>query len=110
MNRMVMNPAGFTFSDGTHLPRGSFIAAATYATHHDDAHYADAEVFDGFRFARMRAGAEEGGADSAKFGMVTPNAEFLSFGLGKHACPGVRLSCVIFLPRPAAITQRLLTS
>ncbi|KAJ7913150.1 cytochrome P450, partial [Mycena leptocephala] len=88
MNRMVMNPAGFTFSDGTHLPRGSFIAAATYATHHDDAHYADAELFDGFRFARMRAGAEEGGADSAKFGMVTPNAEFLSFGLGNHACPG----------------------
>ncbi|KAJ7929739.1 cytochrome P450 [Mycena leptocephala] len=88
MNRMVMNPAGFTFSDGTHLPRGSFIAAATYATHHDDAHYADAELFDGFRFARMRAGAEEGGADSAKFGMVTPNAKFLSFGLGNHACPG----------------------
>ncbi|KAJ7058930.1 cytochrome P450 [Mycena amicta] len=86
MNRMVMNPTGFTFSDGTHLPYGSFIAAATYATHHDDAHYADAETFDGFRFARLRG--EGGGADSAKFGMVTPDAEFLSFGLGKHACPG----------------------
>ncbi|KAF7368811.1 Cytochrome P450 [Mycena venus] len=89
MNRMVTNPAGFTFSDGTHLPQGSFMAAATYATHHDDAHYAHAEVFDGFRFARMRAGdGGEGGAESMKFGMVTPDPTFLSFGLGNHACPG----------------------
>ncbi|KAJ7871868.1 cytochrome P450 [Mycena olivaceomarginata] len=86
MNRMVTNPAGFTFSDGTHLPRGSFIAAATYATHHDDAHYANADMFDGFRFVSMGGG--EGGTESAKFGMVTPDPAFLSFGLGKHACPG----------------------
>ncbi|KAJ7192474.1 cytochrome P450 [Mycena haematopus] len=87
MNRMVTNPAGFTFSDGTHLPHGSYIAAATYATHHDDANYVHADVFDGFRFARMRGG-EGGSTESAKFGMVTPDATFLSFGLGKHACPG----------------------
>ncbi|KAF8155335.1 cytochrome P450 [Mycena galopus ATCC 62051] len=85
MNRMVTNPAGFTFSNGTHLPQGSFIAAATYGTHHDDAYYEHAEVFDGFRFARMRADTD---GEGAKFGMVTPDATFLSFGLGKHACPG----------------------
>jgi cytochrome P450 len=97
MNRMVANPAGFTFSDGTHLPRGTFIAAATYATHHDDAHYANADVFDGFRFVPIGVGAGgEGGTESAKFGMVTPDAAFLSFGLGKHACPGVRFSSSIF--------------
>ncbi|KAJ6551781.1 cytochrome P450 [Mycena capillaripes] len=84
MNRMVTNPAGFTFSDGTHLPGGSFVAAATYATHHDEAHYANAEVFDGFRFAHLR----EGEGESAKFQMVTPDAAYIAFGLGKHACPG----------------------
>ncbi|KAJ7653140.1 cytochrome P450 [Mycena polygramma] len=85
-HRMVMNPAGFTFSDGTHLPGGSYIAAATYAMHHDDAHYAQADVFDGFRFARRRAEGPTG--DSAKFQMVTPDAAYLAFGIGKHACPG----------------------
>jgi cytochrome P450 len=86
MNRMVMNPAGFTFSDGTHLPCGSYVAAATYATHHDAAHYENAEVFDGFRFARMRDAV----GDNGKFQMVTPDATYISFGLGRHACPGVR--------------------
>ncbi|KAJ6555170.1 cytochrome P450 [Mycena vulgaris] len=83
MNRMVVNPAGFTLSDGTHLPVGSYVAAATYATHHDEAHYENAEVFDGFRFARMRT---EG--DPGKFQMVTPDTTYISFGLGRHACPG----------------------
>ncbi|KAJ7814743.1 cytochrome P450 [Mycena olivaceomarginata] len=78
MNRMVTNPAGFTFSDGTHLPRGSFIAAATYATHHDDAHYANADTFDGFRF----------GGQKARSSGWSRQIQFLSFGLGKHACPG----------------------
>ncbi|KAJ7708351.1 cytochrome P450 [Mycena rosella] len=84
MNRMVMNPAGFTFSDGTHLPSGSYVAAATYATHHDEAHYENAEVFDGFRFARMR----DAEGDPGKFQMVTPGTTYISFGLGRHACPG----------------------
>ncbi|KAJ7148805.1 cytochrome P450 [Mycena crocata] len=85
MHRMVVNPEGFTFSDGTHLPGGSFLAAATYATHHDEAHYSNADSFDGFRFARMRAAAE---GETAKFQMVTPDTTYFSFGLGKHACPG----------------------
>ncbi|KAJ7708346.1 cytochrome P450 [Mycena rosella] len=84
MNRMVMKPAGFTFSDGTHLPGGSYVAAAMYATHHDEAHYKNAEVFDGFRFARMR----DAKGDPGKFQMVTPDTTYMSFGLGRHACPG----------------------
>ncbi|KAJ7143757.1 cytochrome P450 [Mycena epipterygia] len=84
MNRMVMNPAGFTFSDGTHLPCGSYVTAATYATHHDDAHYENADVFDGFRFARMLA--EDG--DAGKLQMTAPNTTYLAFGMGRHACPG----------------------
>jgi len=83
---MVMNPAGFTFSDGTHLPGGSFVAAATYAMHHDKAHYENAEVFDGFRFARMRKDGATG-----KLQMSAPDTTYLAFGMGRHACPGVRL-------------------
>ncbi|KAJ6629856.1 cytochrome P450 [Mycena sp. CBHHK59/15] len=106
MNRMVVAPAGITLADGTHLPRGSFVAAATYATHHDDDNYEQAETFDGFRFARMRTGGGEDAAHtpsddaahtpgdgaaqqpSSKYQMAAPDAKFLAFGLGKHACPG----------------------
>ncbi|KAF7305651.1 Cytochrome P450 [Mycena chlorophos] len=89
INRIVVNPNGFTFSDGTHLPQGTFLTAATHATHHDPDNYADPEVFDGFRFAKMRL-SEEGGMDkgSIKLQMVAPDVKYLSFGLGRHACPG----------------------
>lgn len=36
MDRQVINPKGFTFSDGTTLPYGTFIAVAAYSTHHDE--------------------------------------------------------------------------
>ncbi|KAJ7621337.1 cytochrome P450 [Roridomyces roridus] len=88
MHRKVLSPSGFTFSDGTHLPMGTYITAATYATHHDEGNYQDAEKFDGFRFARMREAEESEGSGSSKYQMSTPDPAFLAFGLGKHACPG----------------------
>ncbi|KAJ6604022.1 cytochrome P450 [Mycena sp. CBHHK59/15] len=81
INRIVVNPAGFTFSNGVHLPKGTFLVAATHATHHDDANYEHAEVFEGFRFAREEQ-------RDIKLQMATPDIKYLSFGLGRHACPG----------------------
>ncbi|KAJ7049341.1 cytochrome P450 [Mycena amicta] len=89
INRIVVNPSGFTFSDGTHLPQGTFLAAATHATHHDGENYADPDVFDGFRFAKMRDGEDTANSKgSIKLQMVAPDVKYLSFGLGRHACPG----------------------
>ncbi|KAJ7457533.1 cytochrome P450 [Mycena galericulata] len=78
INRIVVNPAGFTFSNGTHLPRGTFLTAATHATHHDEMNYENPDVFDGFRFARMR----EEDRGNTKYQMVAPDVKYLSFGLG----------------------------
>ncbi|KAJ7246815.1 cytochrome P450 [Mycena haematopus] len=86
INRIVVNPNGYTFSDGTHIPQGTFLAAATHATHHDGENYENPDEFDGFRFAKMRGGEEDRG--SIKFQMVAPDVKYLSFGLGRHACPG----------------------
>ncbi|KAJ7162735.1 cytochrome P450 [Mycena crocata] len=86
INRIVVNPAGYTFSDGTHIPTGTFLAAATHATHHDELNYENPDVFDGFRFANMRGDDEQRG--SIKYQMVAPDVKYLSFGLGRHACPG----------------------
>ncbi|KAI0684429.1 cytochrome P450 [Earliella scabrosa] len=74
-----------TLSDGTRIPKGTLVAAAAITAHSDDARYTDPLVFDPFRFARMR----EGGAEEAvKHQLVNTSVDFITFGHGKHACPG----------------------
>ncbi|THU91615.1 cytochrome P450 [Dendrothele bispora CBS 962.96] len=74
----------FTFSDGTTVPAGYRIAVPGYALHRDKVRYQDASKFKPFRFADMRSKDGEG----IKHHMFTPSPDFLSFGTGKHACPG----------------------
>ncbi|OSD03318.1 cytochrome P450 [Trametes coccinea BRFM310] len=73
-----------TLPDGTFVPRGSIIMAAADATHHDDSVYADSDVFDPWRFSRMREADGEG----TKHQFVNTSLDYISFGHGKHACPG----------------------
>ncbi|KAI0758034.1 cytochrome P450 [Fomes fomentarius] len=74
-----------TLSDGTRIPKGTLVAAAAVTAHSDDTRYVDPLVFDPFRFSRMR----EGGAEEAvKHQLVNTSVDFITFGLGKHACPG----------------------
>ncbi|KAI8990628.1 cytochrome P450 [Trametes punicea] len=70
--------------DGTLIPRGSTIMVAADATHYDGSIYADADVFDPFRFSRMR----EQDGDGTKGQFVNSTLDYFSFGHGKHACPG----------------------
>lgn len=108
MLRKVVSKDGFTFGDGTVLPQGTFVSVANRAASMDPGaplpaslhtlvangncagNYANAEVFDGFRFARERdeahAEGREGGA--FKHHMISTSAAHLVFGHGKHACPG----------------------
>ncbi|KAJ7124671.1 cytochrome P450 [Mycena crocata] len=103
MGRKVIAPDGFTFSDGTTVPHGAFLSVPGDVTHFDEANYANANVFDGFRFSRMRevrAGASHDSddlagdnADSEKTGifnrhMVSTAPDHVVFGHGRHACPG----------------------
>jgi len=81
MLRKVVKP--FTFSDGTHLPVGAFVSAASLPTHYDTANYNSAGSFDGFRFANSHQ--EDGGM---KRQTVTTAADFLPWGHGRGSCPG----------------------
>ncbi|KAF9475570.1 cytochrome P450 [Pholiota conissans] len=74
----------FTFSNGVTVPAGTHMAVATNATHVDGNLYSDPDRFDGFRFANKRE--EEG--ESLKHQMVSLSHEYVTFGTGRHACPG----------------------
>ncbi|KAF9236826.1 cytochrome P450 [Melanogaster broomeanus] len=67
MSRRVMKD--FTFSDGT-APRQRAVR--------------DADVFDPFRFSNIR----EEDAEALKHQLVWTKPDYLTFGHGRHACPG----------------------
>ncbi len=79
MGRKAMKD--ITLSDGTRIPKGTFVNAPAYAMHHDDAHLEHADTFDPFRFARMRS--VEG--QSAKHQLTSTSPEYIPFGHGQHA-------------------------
>ncbi|KAI1792290.1 cytochrome P450 [Ganoderma leucocontextum] len=73
-----------TLNNGAFIPRGTVLVAAARPMHHDKSKYANADVFDPFRFEKMRQGEGEG----LKHQFVNTSVDFVSFGHGKHACPG----------------------
>ncbi|KAJ7649598.1 cytochrome P450 [Mycena rosella] len=88
LNRKVLAKEGFRFSDGTVIPYGSMLSVSGQTVSHDPANFDHPEVFDGFRFSRMR-GEQQGQEESIfKRHMITTAPEHLPFGHGKHACPG----------------------
>jgi len=74
----------YTFSDGTFIPKGTSISAASRAIHLDDEIYADANVFNGFRFS----GLPDEGGQKVRSQFVSTSPDYIGFGHGKHACPG----------------------
>ncbi len=100
MERMVINPAGVTMNDGLHLPQGTRLGTSTYSIHHDNNIYEHADTYDTFRFSRARERFEKEGNSSMNkedlarvleaknLSTVTTSDIFLSFGHGRHACPG----------------------
>jgi len=83
----------FTFSNGTKIPKGYYVAAAATAIHQDDSIYDNPHEFNGLRFASMRKegldGCAEVETDKDWQHRMTGNSEsFLAFGGGRHLCPG----------------------
>jgi len=82
MSRIVREP--FTFSDGTHLPRGTYVSVPAHVIHLDESNYPDPTSFVPFRF--VDKAKKEG--TGRKVDMTATSTDFLSFGHGRHACPG----------------------
>jgi cytochrome P450 len=75
---------GITLADGSYIPPHTFMEAPIEAIHHDPNIYSDPDTFDPYRFYNMRQNAE----DAGKHQFVTLGNDVLSFGVGRHACPG----------------------
>ena len=73
-----------TLSDGTYLPKGTFIAVAAASPPLDPEVTPDPETFDAFRSYRKRL--EPGESTRHQYGMV--DKDHMHFGHGKHVCPG----------------------
>jgi cytochrome P450 len=82
MLRVVMKD--FTFSDGTAIPRGTLVSVPAHNVQLNDKVYEDPLRFDGFRFFKMR----ELEGSGTKVGLISSSPDHLSFGLGRHICPG----------------------
>jgi cytochrome P450 len=74
----------FTFSDGTTVPRGSYVLVPMHAMYLDDSLYPNASTFDAFRWSRLR----EQPGDEKRYQFVTTSPTHINFGHGRDACPG----------------------
>ncbi|KAK0493209.1 cytochrome P450 [Armillaria luteobubalina] len=72
------------FLDGTVVPAGNHITAASYSTHMDEENYEDPLEFKPWRFSDKRKEAGKG----IRHQMVTTSLDYLLFGGGRPACLG----------------------
>lgn len=73
----------FTFSDGIVIPPGAKIGTPVLFLHRDPTIYENPEVFDGFRFSRLREKSQ--GTQAVKYSMISTDPAYQLFGHGKHA-------------------------
>lgn len=72
---------GITFSNGQYVPPGVVMVVPAREIHFDDDFYENPDVFDPFRFSRIRE--SDGGGNNEQFSSTS--TKYVAFGLGKHA-------------------------
>ena len=80
--RAIMEP--LTLSDGMKLPKGAHVLMAINPIQFEDPRLEQPEVFDGYRYYKMRQNPE----NANRFQLASTDAYNLHFGHGAHACPG----------------------
>jgi cytochrome P450 len=84
---------------GLNLPYGSTVSVDAYGIMHDSNIFPAASTFDAFRFARQRDQDDSSSSESEgektrtllgskQLGCASTSESFLTFGHGRHACPG----------------------
>lgn len=88
--RLVTAKNGIDLGDGIHIPQGVRTAMPNFGIHHDPQNYDHPDEYDAFRFSRQRETLQQDGQtlQERNQAVVTTSDTFLTFGRGKHACPG----------------------
>lgn len=79
--RVVKAEGGLTLKSGLHLPKGTFVAVPAISIQNHESPDADIGEFNGWRNAQP-------GSKERREASTTTSRRFLTFGMGKHACPG----------------------
>ena len=82
MHRVMLQD--YTLADGTILPKNAHISMAVNAVQNDPSVTPEPDVFDGFRYFKLRQRAGE----SHLHQFSTTEENILNFGHGKNSCPG----------------------
>ncbi|KAL1670258.1 cytochrome P450 [Schizophyllum commune] len=77
----------FQLSDGTVIPRGTYVTVAKASIQHDKAYFDDPDTFDPWRFAKA-AESRDSGLREKEDELVYTSLTDLGFGHGRTACPG----------------------
>ncbi|TQS32424.1 hypothetical protein Golomagni_07258 [Golovinomyces magnicellulatus] len=87
--RIVGAPGGLDIGDGIVVPPGVRLGVPSQAIHRDAANYQDPLQFDAFRFSSRFEHQDQQAYQTAKQKLsVDIDKTFLTYGYGKHACPG----------------------
>ncbi|KAI9898131.1 hypothetical protein N3K66_006491 [Trichothecium roseum] len=96
--------APFRLADGTLIPAGTRLAASALDLTRDPEVFPDPDVFRPFRFVEAREGGSAGAVGGNQFVSVRPS--MLTFGLGRHACPGRFFAAAIIKTVVAQVIAR----
>lgn len=83
--RVIHQP--YRLSDGFEIPGNTQIGVPTSSILMDPKLYPNPKRYDGFRFAKIRTQQPNSDA-SARAQYAASNSTSMSFGYGRHACPG----------------------
>ncbi|KAI1012810.1 hypothetical protein LB504_008491 [Fusarium proliferatum] len=82
--------ADMKLPDGTFVPKGTKLEINTCSIHKDHELYENPEEFDGLRFHKWRKAPGK----EKKYMYSSSGTDDLSWGFGRHACPGRYLSAI----------------
>ncbi|QMW45956.1 hypothetical protein G4B11_009411 [Aspergillus flavus] len=84
LHRQVVRRGGVVLPDGQKVPTGTWLCVLSGNIQRDEDYYEDAQTYKPFRFVPKLT---EAGGDKAPLLPLT-NEKYLTFGYGRHACPG----------------------
>jgi len=82
--RLTLCP--FTFSNGATIPANTLVALPLNAIDTNEEIYPNPYEFDGFRFSKLCD--KDGNAVVNRHQAIATSSDHLTFGVGRHACPG----------------------